>query len=243
MQSHTRYDRQTAVPGFGKAGQERLLHSHVLILGLGGLGTVSAGYLTRAGVGHLTLVDRDKIELPDLNRQILYAEQDTGSWKIEIAVKRLREVNPHVQLTGICDTLTQDMMEKIVRGVDIVIDGLDNIPTRLMANKICCDTGKVFVYGGISATKGAVSTFVPGKGPCFKCLHEHDAPGEKSVLPVMGPVPGVIACIQSLEAIHFLAGLGLSLNGRLLMFEGRTMNFFSRKISRKPGCEHCSHIK
>jgi molybdopterin/thiamine biosynthesis adenylyltransferase len=241
-QSYTRYDRQIAVPGVGTAGQERLLHSHVLILGLGGLGTVSSTYLARAGVGRLTLVDRGKIDLPDLNRQILYAERDTGSTKTEVALRQLSQMNPHIQLTGISDTITYDILERIIRGVDIVIDGLDNIPTRLIANKICCDTGKIFVYGGISGTKGAVSTFFPGKGPCLKCLHEHDQ-AEKSNLPVMGPVPGVVASLQSLEAINFLTGHGLSLNGRLLMFEGRSMNFFSRKISRKPGCEHCAHIK
>ena len=188
------------------------------------------------------MVDRGKIDLPDLNRQILYAEQDTGSTKTEVAVKQLRQVNPHIELTAVSDTITHDILEKMIKGVDIVIDGLDNMPRRLIANKIRCDTRKVFVYGGISGTKGAVSAFVPGKGPCLKCLHENDQ-AEKSNLPVMGPVPGVIACIQSLEAINFLTGHGLSLNGRLLMFEGRSMNFFSRKISRKPGCEHCSHIK
>lgn len=241
-QLYARYDRQMAVPGFGKAGQDILLNSHVLILGMGGLGTVSSTYLTRAGVGHLTVVDRGKIDFPDLNRQILYAEEDGGSGKIEVALKQLGRANPHIRLTGVCETVTQDMLEQMIKEVDIVIDGLDSIPTRLLVNKICCDAGKVFVYGGVYGTKGAVSTFVPGKGPCFKCMHEHDQP-EKSVLPVMGPVPGVIACIQSLEAIDFLTGHGLSLNGRLLMFDGRSMNFFSRRITRKPGCEHCSQIR
>ena len=242
QRSYGRYIRQMTLPEMGKEGQDRLFGSHVLILGLGGLGSISSLYLARAGVGRLTIVDYGKVDLPDLNRQILYTQEDIQSFKIDVALERLKEANPEVTLRGVCEIIDSDNLSKLVADVDIVLDGLDNFSARMVANEVCCRKGKIFVHGGIHGMKGVVSTVVPGEGPCLKCIYESREPAKVSI-PVIGPVPGIVACIQSLEAINFLIGAGISLSGRLLMFNGRSLRFFHRLIERKRECPHCGTIQ
>jgi molybdopterin-synthase adenylyltransferase len=234
-----RYLRQMAVPGFGKEAQDKLFAAHVLILGVGGLGTVSSTYLTRAGIGALTIIDSGTINTPDLNRQIFYTEEDVGLKKVDVAARRLEEINPNTAITALSDGITEASLSCIIRDADVVIDGLDNFQARMDANRVCCANKKIFIHGGIHSTKGVVSTIVPGEGPCLRCIYGAHPPDEPSI-PVLGPVAGIVASIQSLEAINHLCGSGISLKGRLLMFETRTMNFFYRQVDRLSECDHCS---
>jgi len=242
VNSQHRYARQMAVPGIGEAGQKRISEAHALILGLGGLGSVTATYLARAGIGILTLVDCGCVDKPDLNRQIFYVEKDLGLPKADVAGQRIREINSKVILNVVPERVEEANLEEMVGHVDIVLDGLDSLSLRMMANRVCCEQRKIFIHGGINGTKGVVSSIVPKEGPCLRCIYGErafDTPG----VPVLGPVPGIVASIQSLEALKYLGGLGLALKGRLLMFEGRTMTFSYRNVERKNGCQHCANEK
>ena len=239
---HDRYTRHMAVSGIGEAGQRRISNAHALILGLGGLGSVSAMYLARAGIGTLTLIDCGRVDAPDLNRQIFYAEKDIGLLKADIAAKRIQQINSNVVLHVLTERVEETDLEKIVARADVVLDGMDSLSLRMTANQVCCEQMKVFIHGGIYGTKGIVLSVVPKEGPCLRCIYGERA-FETAGVPVLGPVPGVVACIQSLEAIKYLGGLGLALKERLLMFEARTMTFSYRTVARKKGCQHCGNDK
>ncbi len=239
-----RYARQLILPGFDPKGQERLGRSSVLLLGAGGLGSVCAQYLVRAGVGRLVIIDNGRVDLPDLNRQLLYTTEDVGIAKAQVAVKLLREINPEVQVTGIEEDIAQGGLPGLVAEADVVVDGLDNFPARMMANEACCRCGKVFVHGGVLGTRGTASVVVPGKGPCLQCMYEaHDLTPPSSALPVLGPAAGIVGCIQAMETLHILLGARSSLLGRLILFNGISMNFSYRTVKRKAHCSVCRDVR
>jgi adenylyltransferase/sulfurtransferase len=234
-----RYARQLIMPHFGEEGQRKLSRSHVLVAGVGGLGSLSSFYLTSLGVGNLTLVDCGFVQLSDLNRQILYNEMDVGLKKVDVACKKLSLLNSDVQIESIGAKITSKNVSGLMKEVEIVIDGTDNFETRLLINKACFEKKIPYVYGGIYGFKGKITTFLPGRTPCFECFYQ----GQKAVaptIPVVGPIPGLIAALQVLEVLKVILGMGDLLAGRLLSFDGETMAFNYLDIIRRSGCKICS---
>ncbi len=231
-----RYNRQLVIPDFGEEGQRKLKSSHVVIAGIGGLGCPSATYLTAAGVGHITIVDFDIVELSDLNRQILYWEDEIGEKKVLAAQKKLSRLNPAVEITPMATEITEQNALSIINGAQLVVDGLDNMAARLAVNSACVQRKIPFIYGGVSRLRGMVTTIIPGKTPCLACFY---AEGPKG-LGVIGVTPALIANLQALEAIKLIIGQSPSLAGKLLLFNGDAVKFRIFEINRNPGCHVCS---
>ena len=232
----TRYNRQLMIPDFGEEGQKKLKGAHIVIAGMGGLGCASATYLTAAGVGHISIVDFDAVELPDLNRQILYWEEDVGEKKVVVAQRKLSKLNPLIQITPIFSQITEENVLSIINGAQVVVDGLDNFATRLVVNSACVKQKTPYIYGGVSRFRGMITTIIPGQTPCLACFHPEGA----GRLGVFGVTPAIIANLQALEAIKLLIGHSPSLAGKLLLFNGDDMKFQVLEISRNESCPVCS---
>jgi adenylyltransferase/sulfurtransferase len=234
-----RYYRQIIFPEFDERGQKKLKNSHVLIAGVGGLGSLSSTYLTRAGIGHITIVDYDHVELADLNRQILYQDENIGERKVDTAHKRLLGMNPHVEITPIFEKIQKENVLSIVKGAQVVVDGLDNFETRFLLNSICVKENIPFIYGGIDGLNGAITTILPNKTPCLSCIFKNSPTEKKDFLPVFGFVPGLIASLQSMETIKLLANIGIPLAGKLLLFDGKTGEFLLSPLNKDSDCSIC----
>ena len=233
-----RYNRQLIIPDFGEEGQRKLKDSHVVIVGMGGLGCASATYLTAAGVGHITIVDFDTVELSDLNRQILYWEDEIGERKVAVAQRKLSKLNPAVEITPIFAKIMEENVLSIIDGAQVVVDGLDNSATRLVVNSACIKQKIPYIYGGVSRLRGMITTIIPGQTPCLACLSPEGVGG----LGVLGITPALIANLQALEAIKLLIGHSPSLAGKLLLFNGDDMKFQVREIRRNESCPVCSPV-
>jgi molybdopterin/thiamine biosynthesis adenylyltransferase len=231
-----RYSRQLIIPDFGEEGQRKLKDSHVVIVGMGGLGCASATYLTAAGVGHITIVDFDTVELPDLNRQILYWEKDIGKKKVIAAQRKLSKLNPLIQITPVLTKIMEENVLSIIDGAQLVVDGLDNSVTRLVVNSACIKQKIAYIYGGVSRMRGMITTIIPGQTPCLACFRPEGAGG----LGVLGVTPAIIASLQALEAIKLVIGRSPSLAGKLLLFNGDDMKFRIYDIKKNDNCPVCS---
>lgn len=231
-----RYNRQLIIPDFGEEAQEKLKSSRVAIVGIGGLGCASAIYLTAAGVGHIIIVDFDVVELSNLNRQILYEEEDLGKKKVYIAQRRLSRLNHSVDIIPISTRIREDNVHSVIKGAQIVIDGLDNLPSRLVLNSACVKSKIPYIYGGVSRLRGMTTTIIPGKTPCLACIYPEGPRG----LGVLGVAPALIANIQVLEAIKIIMGHAPSLAGKLLSFNGNELKFRFYDINRNENCEVCA---
>ncbi|MCJ7426575.1 MAG: HesA/MoeB/ThiF family protein [Dehalococcoidales bacterium] len=231
-----RYNRQLIIPDFGEEGQGKLKDSRILIIGMGGLGCVSATYLTAAGVGHITIVDFDTVELPDLNRQILYWEEDVGKKKVDVAKRKLSRLNSKVEITPIFAEITEENVLSVIDGAQLVVDGLDNSATRLVVNSACVKQKIVYIYGGVSRLRGMITTIIPGQTPCLACFRPEGAGG----LGVLGVAPAIIASLQTLEAIKLLTGQSPALAGKLLLFNGDDIKFRVYDIKKNENCPACS---
>jgi molybdopterin/thiamine biosynthesis adenylyltransferase len=232
----SRYKRQLIIPDFGEEGQGKLKDSRAVIVGVGGLGCVSATYLAAAGVGHITIVDFDIVELSDLNRQILYGEEDTGKKKVTVAQRRLSRLNSKVEITPVFAKITEENVLSLIEGAQVVVDGLDNSATRLLVNAACVKQKTAYIYGGVSRLRGMVTTIIPGQTPCLACLRPEGVGG----LGVLGVTPAIIASLQALEAIKLLIGQRPALAGKLLLFNGDNMKFQLLEIRRNESCPVCS---
>lgn len=233
-----RYGRQIAYPRFGKVGQEKLRASHVLVVGVGGLGSAASIYLAYAGIGHITIVDNDSVELSNLNRQILHWESDLGEKKAMSAANKLRRINSSIQVTPVCKKITEASIDKIVDGADVVIDGLDNYDTRFLVNAACVRKEIPFIHAGVNGLLGQITTIIPGKTPCLACIYS-EPPDTGSTIPVFGATPSLMASMQVMEAIKFIAGFGKTLGGRMLYFNGETMEFAHQDLVKNPKCSIC----
>jgi len=231
-----RYNRQLIIPDFGEEGQRKLKDSHVVIAGIGGLGCASATYLTAAGVGHITIVDFDTVELSDLNRQTLYWEDEIGERKVVVAQRKLSKLNPSVEITPIFAKITEENILSIIDRSQVVVDGLDNSATRLVVNSACIKQKTPYVYGGVSRLRGMITTIIPGQTPCLACLLPEGIKG----LGVLGITPALIANLQALEVIKLLIGHSPSLAGKLLLFNGDDIKFQIYEIRRNETCPVCS---
>jgi adenylyltransferase/sulfurtransferase len=243
-EERARYSRHLLMPEVTLAGQRRLKAARVLCIGAGGLGSPAALYLAAAGVGTLGLVDADRVELSNLQRQLLHGTSDVGRSKLESARDRLRDVNPHVA-TELHETrFTAANAREIVAAYDIVIDGSDNFPTRYLSSDICVFARKPNIYGSIFRFDGQASVFAPHLGgPCYRCLFpEPPAPGTVpncAEAGVLGVLPGIIGTMQAVEAIKLILGIGESLLARLLHFDALKMKFREFKLRRDPECPVC----
>lgn len=233
-----RYGRQILYPGLGEVGQKKLKQSHVVVAGLGGLGTTASVYLACAGVGHITIVDGDLVELSNLNRQILHWEQDIGEKKALSAARKLAKLNPSIEVTPLFESITEDNARSIVNGANAVIDGMDNFETRFILNSACVRAGIPFIHAGVNGLLGEVTTIIPGKTPCFACIFPQ-APPEGEAIPVFGVTPALMAALQVTETIKLLAGFGDLLASKMLYFNGETMGFTVVDLVRNLGCSVC----
>jgi adenylyltransferase/sulfurtransferase len=233
-----RYERQILYPDLGEKGQERLKQSHVVVAGLGGLGCAASLYLTCAGIGHVTLIDCDRVELSNLNRQILHYEEDIGEKKPFSAAQKLAKLNPAIEVTPVFKKVTAQNASKIIKGANLVIDGMDNFKTRFIVNKACVAEGIPFIHGGVHGLLGQVTTIIPRRTPCLACVLMEFPNGELE-LPVFGVTPAFIAILQVTEAIKLLAGFGSLLTGKMLYFNGDTMDFIVSNLTRNQNCSVC----
>ena len=236
----TRYDRQMLIHGWGEEGQTRLKASRVFIAGAGGLGSPASIYLAVAGVGEMRLCDVDKVELSNLNRQILHTEKRVGERKSASAEKTLRDLNPTIDIVAYSDYINENSIDRVVGQPDIIVDCLDNFETRYLLNTYCIQNKIPLVHGAIWGMMGQVTFVYPGVTPCLQCLFPEPPP--KEIFPVLGATPGIIGCVQAMEALKYLTGVGTNLKERLLIFDGEEMGFNSVNVKRSPSCPECGGL-
>jgi len=238
-----RYSRHLLLPEVGMQGQQKLKGARILLVGAGGLGSPAALYLAAAGVGTLGLVDFDVVDHSNLHRQILHGTPDVGRSKLESAVDRLRGVNPNVRVVPHELRLTAANAMEVLSGYDLVVDGSDNFPTRYLVNDACVFLGKPLVYGAIHRFEGQVSVFDGRTGPCYRCLFREPPP--PGLVPscaeagVLGVLPGIIGSLQAMEAVKLVLGVGETLAGRLLLFDGLAMGWRELRLRKDPECPVC----
>jgi molybdopterin/thiamine biosynthesis adenylyltransferase/rhodanese-related sulfurtransferase len=238
-----RYSRHLILPDVGTDGQLRLKQSRVLLIGAGGLGSPAALYLAAAGVGTLGIVDFDRVEESNLQRQVIHGTSDVGRPKIESARDRIRDVNPHVHVEGYNEPFTSENALRIAADYDVIVDGTDNFATRYLTNDTSVLLGKPNVYGSIFRFEGQASVFATPDGPCYRCLFREPPPA--GMVPscaeggVLGVLPGLVGTIQATETIKLLLGIGSSLAGRLLLIDTLEMQFRTVKVRRDETCPAC----
>ncbi len=233
-----RYARHLVLPEIGEGGQLKLKQAKVLVIGAGGLGCPILQYLAAAGVGTIGIIDPDKVEESNLQRQILFSTEDIGMFKAEVAKRKLKALNPGVELQVYCERINVQNALDIVSKYDLVIDGSDNFPTRYLVNDACVIKGKPFVFGSIFKFEGQVSVFNYRKGPTYRCLYP-EPPGEGEVpncteIGVLGVLPGICGTLMANEAIKMICGIGEVLSGTLLSFDTMKMEFSSFGIALDP---------
>lgn len=236
------YSRQTILKEFGKKGQKILSQSKVAVIGLGGLGTASALYLALAGVGHLRLIDQDTVELANLHRQILYSPDDLHYPKVEISAKTLRKMNPLVTVEPVPENLNTKNVDKLVSDVDCVVDGLDNMQTRYLVNRVCMKHGIPYIFGGAIGIEGNLSVFHAPETPCLECILPNvndDLLQTCDVRGVFGATTGIIGTMQAMETIKVLTGIGSTLKGKLMICDFGDMYFATIDIFRRDDCLVC----
>lgn len=236
-----RYNRQMLIPNWGEEGQKRLKSAKVVVVGTGGLGCPASIYLAAAGVGNLVIIDKDKFELSNLNRQILGWQKDIGRLKVAAATEKLKALNPDVAITPLSIELSEDNVNEFIENSDVVLDALDNWKTRFVLNRGCIDNGIPLVHAGIFGLYGQIMTIIPGKGPCLRCLLP-EIPKEISQFPVIGATPALFATLQVMETLKLIVGFGENLTGKMLLFDGERMNFSIINTERRPQCPVCSHL-
>lgn len=239
-----RYSRHLILPEVGTEGQKKLKAAKVLLIGAGGLGSPLGLYLAAAGVGTLGVVEFDAVDESNLHRQVLYGQSDLGRPKLEAALARLREVNPHIDLVPHPVRLDAGNALDLLAPYDVIVDGSDNFPTRYLVNDACVLLGKPDVYGAIFRFEGQVSIFWGERGPCYRCLFPEPPP--PGMVPscaeggVLGVLPGVVGALQASEAIKLIVGAGEPLLGRLLLFDALRSGFRELRLKKSPDCPICS---
>lgn len=238
-----RYSRHFLLPEVGEEGQAKLLDAKVLLIGAGGLGSPTAYYLAAAGIGTIGIVDDDVVDRSNLQRQILHAEDRVGMPKVESAKLTLEGLNPDVKVIGYRERVSSENIMRLIADYDIVVDGCDNFPTRYLVNDACVFTNKPNVHGSIFQFEGQATVFHPGKGPCYRCLFpEPPPPGAApscAEAGVLGVLPGLVGCVQAVETVKLVLGVGNPLIGRLLHFDTLAMEIKQLKLRKDPDCPVC----
>jgi molybdopterin/thiamine biosynthesis adenylyltransferase len=230
-----RYERQILIPEWTRAGQQKLKKAKVVVAGVGGLGSAVLPYLAVAGVGKIRVIDGDKVELSNLNRQILHWDKDIGRAKVDSAKEKLESLNPDIEVEAINAKITEDNVFELVEDYAIV-DAMDNLPTRYLLNRAALRKNLPLFHGAVYGFEGRATTIIPGKTSCLRCLYQGVIPGK---IPVVGVTPAVIGCIQATEVIKYILGVGELLTDRLLIYDGLTMRFSEVKLKKDPNCCDC----
>ncbi len=232
-----RYHRQLLV--IGREAQEKIRRSSVLVVGVGGLGSIASLHLAAAGIGRLVLIDNGKVELSNLQRQILYTVDDIGKPKVYSAAHRLSELNPGTSIHPIYADATPELLREVISGVDVVVDGLDNWETRIIVDKICYELGKPYVHAGIHGFYGQLYIAWPGKTPCLRCVFPRPPRrGNGDVIPVFSTTPGILGLLEANEALKIISGVGKPLLNKILVYDGKTGLFDYVEI-RDADCRVC----
>ena len=238
-----RYSKQIMLPQIDVEGQQKIIDSTMLIIGMGGLGSPTALYLAAAGVGHLIIADFDQVELSNLQRQIIHRTADIGEDKVDSAKVKLLELNPNITVTVANEIMHSDNLASLIKDVDIVLDGTDNFESRFEINKACVECHKPLISAAVIRFEGQISVF---KGyevdqPCYQCLYSEDGNGRESCVEngVLAPVAGLVGTIQALQAIKVFLGLGEQLCGELLLIDGLDLSFRKVKIVKDSDCPIC----
>ncbi len=241
-----RYSRQILLPQIDITGQQKLLNSHVLIVGLGGLGSPVALYLAAAGVGHLTLVDDDVVELSNLQRQIIHGEQDIGRLKVASAADSLQALNSGVQIDTHTTRLSEQALTMAVKNADVVVDCSDNFATRFLLNKVTQELNTPLVSGAAIRMEAQVTVYDPRKmgSACYRCIYEDNGELQQtcSESGVLSPLLGIIGSMQAVETVKLLTQIGESLAGRLLILDALTMTWRELKLRQDPDCPICKKM-
>ena len=243
-----RYSRHLVMPEIGPAGQRALLNASMLLVGAGGLGSPAGQYLAAAGVGSIGIVDHDRVERSNLQRQVLHDDDSIGRLKADSAAARLRALNPDIDVRAIPARLDRENVAELLPGWDVIIDGSDNFPTRYLVNDACIRYGIPLVYGAVMRFEGQVSVFWPGAGrgvnPCYRCLFPEPPAAEDAptceIAGVLGVLPGIIGTLQATEALKIVLGIGEPLTGRLLRIEALGMRFSTSRLHADPECPLCA---
>ncbi len=242
-----RYSRQILLPEIDLGGQIRLMESSVLLLGLGGLGSVVSMYLAAAGVGNLILVDDDNVELSNLQRQIVHTTDSIGEKKVESAKRNLMSLNPNTTITTIDKVLDEEGFDRVMADVDIIVDATDNFESRFFINRQSIKHLKPLVSGAATRLEGQISVFnATAESPCYECLYNRDTSGHSescSESGVIAPLLGIIGSIQAIEVLKLIVGFGESLEGRLLLLDSSSMEWHSVSLSKDPECNACTRPK
>ncbi len=239
-----RYSRHILLDEVGIEGQEKFLAAHAVIVGAGGLGSPAALYLASAGVGHITLIDDDVVDLTNLQRQIAHTTERVGMSKVESAAKAMVAINPQVRVTVVRTRVDAAALDGWVRDATVVLDCSDNYATRHAINAVCVRHAKPLVAGAVIQFDGQITVVDPrdAQSPCYACIFAPDADFEEmrcSTMGVFAPLVGVIGATQAAEALKLMAGIGRSLAGRLLILDGRSMEWSTMKVPRAPHCLVC----
>ena len=240
-----KYSRQIVFPEIGEKGQERLKHGRIAILGLGAIGSPAAVYLASAGIGYIRLIDRDYAELSNIQRQILCNEEDAKEYKPKAvaAKEKLEKVNSDIVLEAVFEDFNPSTAERLVKDVDIVLDGTDNMEARFLLNEVCVKNDVPFIYGAAIGDYGVLSMIIPGKTPCLKCIvPEMPEPGALptcEVAGVLGPSPGMVGIIDAAEVIKHFVGFGNNLESKLLCFDLSSLHFDTVNAEKNPNCSVC----
>ena len=239
-----RYSRHIILKEVGSKGQKKLLEAKVLIIGAGGLGAPAAMYLAAAGVGTIGIADADEVDLSNLQRQIIHGTADVGKAKVQSAAETIAQMNPDVKVNTYRIFVNSTNIRELVREYDFVIDGTDNFPAKFLINDACVMEKKPFSHAGIIRFKGQLMTYVPGQGPCYRCVFRNPPP--KDAVPtckqagVIGAMGGVIGSLQAMEAVKFIIGKGELLTGNLLTYSALTNDFHKIKLPPADGtCPVC----
>jgi adenylyltransferase/sulfurtransferase len=236
------YSRQVILKELGQKGQQKLCNAKVAVVGVGGLGTVSSLYLALAGVGHLRLIDQDIVETRNLHRQILYSTDDLDYPKAEVAAKQLTKLNPLVKAEPVSENGHAGNAERLVSGVDLVVDGLDNMATRYLINRACVKLKVPYVFGAAIGIEGNLSVFSPPDTPCLECVLPNLSDNELlkcDTRGVLGVTPGIIGAMQAAEAIKVLTGIGTPLKSKLMICDFNDMSFTTIDIAKRANCPAC----
>jgi len=242
-----RYSRHLRLPEVGLAGQKRLEAATVLVVGAGGLGSPAAYYLAAAGIGTLRIADDDVVDRSNLQRQILHTDARIGTPKVDSARVALSALNPRTRIETVAERVTSANVERLLDGVDVVVDGADNFAARYLLNDACVKLGKPLVYGAVHRFEGQVSVFDAGRhrgqSPCYRCLFPEPPPPEAAPncaeAGVLGVVPGIVGLLQATEALKLLLGVGESLSGRLLHIDAMGLRFRETRLAPDPECPVC----
>lgn len=238
-----RYSRHIILQEVGVKGQKKLLNASVLIIGAGGLGAPAALYLAAAGVGTIGIVDADEVDLSNLQRQVIHTTNDVGKAKVKSAAETMEAINPDVTVKTYRTFVDSTTIMDLIKDYDFIIDGTDNFPAKFLINDACVMAGKPFSHAGIIRFKGQLMTYVPGKGPCYRCVFKNPPP--KDAVPtckqagVIGAMGGVIGSLQAMEAIKYIIGKGELLTGKLLTYDALKMEFHTIKLPKDHHCAVC----